>query len=312
MACADRAVCRHRRAVAGGDRRRRRPGHRAHGRRGRPAARRAAVASRADVGGVQVGARLDTDRRRRAGRRAAAVPSGRHRHHAGAAGGRRIDDRAAALRPEGGGRADRRAGRQRHRFVPADAGVGARCGGRRRLQAGAAARGQWHRLARDPGALCRGLPACRFLGRLRADRDLGLGVDVALCRPAWQRRPAGRAAHRRAGRRAGPAGAERHGRRDRGARADGVQGLLELRRGQRVHVPRRLAPHRRHGPLRCRRLPLVRRPLAGQGTDQAGRRERLPGRGRARAARTPGAGPRRWCSACPTRSGARRSRRCAC
>ena len=49
-----------------------------------------------------------------------------------------------------------------------------------------------------------------------------------------------------------------------------------------LDLPQRLAPHRRHGPVRCRRLSLVRRPRAGQGADQDRRRERLSGRSRAR------------------------------
>ena len=49
-----------------------------------------------------------------------------------------------------------------------------------------------------------------------------------------------------------------------------------------------LAPHRRSGRLRCRRLSLVQRPLAGQGTDKVGRRECLPRRGRARDRGAPG------------------------
>ena len=84
-----------------------------------------------------------------------------------------------------------------------------------------------------------------------------------------------RAEHGRGGGRTGPPLAHRRHRRDRGARADGVPGLLALRSRQRLHAAQRLAPHRRHGAHRCRRLPLVQRAFTGQGVDQAGGRERL-------------------------------------
>ena len=59
-----------------------------------------------------------------------------------------------------------------------------------------------------------------------------------------------------------------------------VPGLLRPARRDRPHVPQRLAPHRRRGPLRRRGLSLLRQAQAGEGADQARRRERLSGRGR--------------------------------
>ena len=61
-----------------------------------------------------------------------------------------------------------------------------------------------------------------------------------------------------------------------------LQRLLALRRRQCLHLPQRLASHRRSRHVRCRRLSLVQGPLAGQGADQAGRRKRLSGGSRAR------------------------------
>src|SRR3989442_895158 len=75
-------------------------------------------------------------------------------------------------------------------------------------------------------------------------------------------------------------GARRHAGRDRRARARGVPGLFRPAGRDRVHAAQRLAPHRRRGPIRRRWLALLRQAQAREGADQAGRRERVPGRGR--------------------------------
>ena len=66
-------------------------------------------------------------------------------------------------------------------------------------------------------------------------------------------------------------GARRRGRRDRHARPEGVQGLLEGPRRHRHRVRGRLVPHRRHRCARRGRLRVHRRPA--QGHDRLGRRE---------------------------------------
>ena len=68
---------------------------------------------------------------------------------------------------------------------------------------------------------------------------------------------------------------------------------------------RRLAAHRRHGPLRRGRLPLHLRPQGRH--DHQRRDEHLPGRDRGRAARARRRSPTSPSSACRTRSGARSS-----
>ena len=75
--------------------------------------------------------------------------------------------------------------------------------------------------------------------------------------------------------------------------------------GDRAHDARRLGAHRRSRRVRRRGVPLHRR--APEGGDPQRRREHLPGRDRARAARPPGRSARRASSASPIRTGARRS-----
>ena len=68
--------------------------------------------------------------------------------------------------------------------------------------------------------------------------------------------------------------------RDHRPRPARLPGLLRPARRDGVHLPQRLAPHRRRGALRRRRLPLLRQAQAREGADQARRRERVPRGGR--------------------------------
>ena len=68
-------------------------------------------------------------------------------------------------------------------------------------------------------------------------------------------------------------------------------GLLAQRRGDGERLPRRLAADRRH--RRARRRGQLPDPRAAQGHDRLGRRERLSGRDRGRAPRSPGRRGRR-------------------
>ena len=94
--------------------------------------------------------------------------------------------------------------------------------------------------------------------------------------------PGRRQGRRRAVRRV-PAGRRR---RDRDPRRAGPEGLLPQRGGHGQGVPRRLVPHRRHGPARRGGVLLHRRP--DEGHDHHRRRERLQPRGRGGALHPPG------------------------
>ena len=94
--------------------------------------------------------------------------------------------------------------------------------------------------------------------------------------------------HGRAGARRGR-GPDRRGRRDPGARRQRHEGLLERPRGDRAHLGRRLAAHRRHRRCSTRRLSAHHRPQARL-HQEFGRRHDLAGAGRGRA--DPGAGDR--------------------
>ena len=99
-------------------------------------------------------------------------------------------------------------------------------------------------------------------------------------------RQAGRVRRGADRRRARPRRAARRARRGRGARPDRDVRLLAPARGDRAEPDRRLAPHRRSRRDGRGRLRHARRPA--EGALHQRRRERVPGRGRARARATPG------------------------
>ena len=134
-------------------------------------------------------------------------------------------------------------------------------------------------------------PNATFWAAFGQSETSGLATLFALPQPSQIRGQAAVLAQHGGRRRRRPANAGRSNRRDRRARADGVQGLLEQGSRQRRHISQWLAPHRRYGLFRYRRLSLVCRSRPGKGTDQDRRRKCLSGRGRERD--TPASGDRR-------------------
>ena len=134
--------------------------------------------------------------------------------------------------------------------------------------------------------------------RLRPDRDV-----VACPRSCRTSTPTARRLGRlrRAGRRPRASTTVDPDGRRRAAdpRAERRRRLLEQAGGDRRHVRRRLAAHRRPGPHRRGGPHLHRRP--GEGHDQPRRRERVLRRGRERPGRARRASSRWRSSACPTR-----------